>query len=109
MDQSVPSTVSAAWWVAWKCPTSPALISPFNAASGADVTSTTAPLIGWSLPLTSSTVALEAYGIGHHAVYQPSSCESIELNSVRVSYSPSPEPKNSPSGASTVVSPSNVI
>jgi hypothetical protein len=58
---------------------------------------------------TSSTFADSAYGIGHHAVYQPSGLASIELNRVRVSHSPGPEPKNSLSGASTVVFPSKVI
>ena len=58
--------------------------------------------------MTSDSDADVPYGIGHHAVYQPSGVASIDENSVRVSYSPSPEPKNSPSGASTVVSPSNV-
>jgi hypothetical protein len=65
-------------------------------------------VIGTPLPLTSSNDAERPYGIGHHAVYQPSGVASIDENSVRVSYSPRPEPKNSPTGASTVDLPSNV-
>jgi hypothetical protein len=54
------------------------------------------------------TVAEEAYGIIHHALYQPPGAGSMPNMSDRTSRSPRPAPKNSPTGASTVDRPSKV-
>src|SRR5687767_3768060 len=53
-------------------------------------------------------VALVAYGIIHQALYHPPGAASIANINDRTSRSPSPAPKNSPSGASTVDRPSKV-
>ena len=74
----------------------------------ADVTSTSTPPTVAPVVLTSVSAAAVRNGIGHHALYQPPGAESMANISDRTVRSPSPAPKNSPIGLSTVVRPSNV-
>ena len=76
---------------------------------GAEVTSDLDPVDGGAGVLTSVTAAVERNGIGHQALYQPPGAASMANISERTVRSPSPPPKNSPTGLSTVVRPSKVI
>src|SRR5690606_10840234 len=92
--------------IAVKYPAAPEARSRATEASLAEVTFAVPPFSACGESLTNVTVALLRYGIGHHAEYQPSG--SIAKNSDFAWYSPSPEPKNSPSGASTRFLPSTL-
>ncbi len=72
--------------------------------SSASIPETVAPVV-----LARETSAEDAYGIIHQAPYQPPGAGSMPNISDRTSRSPSGAPKNSDTGESTVVRPSNVM